>query len=941
MSIYSKLRRTIVSEGDIYKSSELFKILTEDFDARDFINAEEKIPHEYRLYDPVTPVNPQRDIKKLCERDLLNIVRGGDDSIMSKDPEDLEVGVEISSVYCKLYNFYQHLESSELKETFIDNLSRIFWFIRPNINDNRVKFHSIMRSILSSENIFESVRTLSDRIRLSYNPEGSDEDVPEAQDIKNALNRLKGKENLTYKEIKKVLNSTKYNSYALYEKSFEKGPFRRVNQIFNLKYRENLEEKSFKTLLDKAYKKIYQSSYASGDDKLHFYQVIDNITEELLNSIVKSYNKNDAVKADLVAEEDIKTVNGKTVIPRGGLVEVKMRDYSLDSYLSEYFSIYKEANISPKYKTPEMIEIYNAVINSLFKKIKITNLSILTDIKSNFYGIFFGEKLYKGKLMPVFIPKKYIDVYWSNKGKIESNKQLRLSIRYKLNSDNIKGYFYDRDSYTLIPFKFNGNTNSRQIFGESHIINKSILLEGRKEDARAKYPDVSESDFNYFVENDPSGNQKYLDWLLKYSVQVGPAHLIQYIDFFHQHQNMFIQKDINKHTPGSLVTEIDAVEEKILQKEKKKQAKKQSIKLYEDDRWLVISPKSWEASCYYGAGTKWCITMKNNSSYWRRYSKNASFFFIIDKTKPQDDPLYKVTYRKIGKKGKYELWNAPDHEISKSEEGKTYFQELPEELKNRVDAQHVKDFPLNGTRPEWVEDSPRAQALINGLDIEDVDDIEDYWYGMPIFQVDNDEHYVVGSAAEMDEAMQQYYEEYGDDDLMEYYDYEGYYLRMDDEDGFIDNEVSDYIDNMSDREKIESAGLLDKESEIESEIEELEGKLEDEEDEEEIESIESELKSLRRDLNELVDEASETIGDWYREEWERCLRDGPKECLIDEKGWFRNVRELYNTGLVYLDRGGLIESLIESSDWDMFTPYGYQEMYDDDNNTWYGFQVDY
>jgi len=944
MSIYSKLRRTIVSEGNVYKSSELFKILTEDFDARDFINAEEKIPHEYRLYDPVTPVNPQRDIKKLCERDLLNIIRGNNEDIISKDPEDLEVGVEISSVYCKLYNFYQHLESPEKKEVFIDNLSRVFWFIRPNINDNRVKFHSIMVAILSSENVFESIRTLSDRIRLSYNPEGSDEDVPEAQDIKNALNRLKGKENLTYKEINKVLNSTKYNSYALYEKSFEKGPFRRVNQIFNLKYRENLEEKSFKTLLDKAYKKIYQSSYVGGDDKLHFYQVIDNITEELLNSIIKSYNKNDAIKADLVAEEDIKTINGKTVIPTGGFVEVKMRDYSLDSYLSEYFSIYKEANIPPKYKTPEMIEVYNAVINSLFKKIKITNLSILTDIKSNFYGIFFGEKLYKGKLMPVFIPKKYIDIYWSNKGKIESNKQLRLSIRYKLNSDNINGYFYDRDNYTLTPFKFNGNTNNRQIFGESHIINKSILLEGRKEDARAKYEDIDDDVFDYYANNDPSGNQKYLDWMLnnvvgRYRGNLVPE-LMEMVKFFHQHQNMFIEKDINRHNLTTLDREIDDVKEKLLQKQKKKQAKKQSIRLYEDDRWLVISPKSWEASCYYGAGTKWCITMKDNPSYWNRYSKNASFFFIIDKTKQQDDPLYKVAYRKIGRRGKYELWNAPDHEISGSEDGITYFEELPEELKNKVEAQHIKDFPLDVKRSEWVNSSPRAQALFNGLDTEDVEDIEDYWYGMPIFQVDN-EHYVVGSGEEMDEAVEQYYREYDDEDLIEYYDYDGYYLRMNDEEGYIDNEVSDYVSNLSDREKLEIAGLLDNETKIESKIEYLEGKLEETYDEEEIEEIVVLLDSLRNDLDGLVEKAEKIVSDSYREDWERCLSDGPKECFVDDHGWFRNSRELYHSGIVYLDRDGLIEHLTQNSDWDMFTPYGHEQMYDDEDNTWYAFKIDY
>lgn len=923
-----------------YKASELFNLLNEEFDARDFLAAEDRIPHKYRLYDPKVPVDSSRDIKKLCERDLININRGTDYSDVSNDPNELEKDSEIPSVYCKLYNNYQYLNSEKEKEDFIDNLSRVFWFIRPNIYDNRVKFHDLMRILLSSENFVDSIKIISDKIKTTFGGEEGDSDKPEAQDIKNSLNRLRSLQNLSSEELEKELNTTKYKAYVLYEKSFESGPFVRYSKIYNLKYKEVLEEKGFLNLLDATYNKIYNSKYTKPTDTEHYKQSIENASEKLYKAIKQLYKKEDAVKADLKATDNIYDIKGNLVIPKDGLVEVKMRDHKLDSYLSEFFSIYKYSDLNPKYKVPEMFDIYNAIIDSLYNKMTQNEINVSGDLTESFFGIFFGEVEHEGKKMPVFIPSEFMELYWSNRGKIESGKQLRLTIRYRLKGGSIKGYFYDRKTYKMIPHEF-GSSGDEITVSENLNLIKSILTEGRKEDARAKYPDVPESDFNYFVENDPSGNQKYLEWLLKYYFQVNPRVLVDYIKFFHQNQNMFIEKDINRHTPNSLDREIDDVREKILQKQKKKQAKKESLRIYEDNRWLVISPKSWEASCYYGAGTKWCITMKDNPSYWGRYSKNASFFFIMDKTKKQDDPLYKVAYRKIGRRGKYELWNAPDYEISKSDVGQEYFAELPEELKNRIDAQHSINFPPTEGREEWIELDPRAQALVNGLNTENIEDIDDYHYGMKIYLVDGDEHYVVGDHEEMDYALSSYYDDYSNEDLMEYYDHDGYYLRMDDEDGFIDDEVRNYLDNTSDREKIEEAGLSDKERDLEAEIEEFESRLESEEDEEEIENLESLIRQSKRDLNDLPEEAEEILADSYRSEWERCLRDGPMDCLVYDRGWFSNARELYRSGLVYLDRTELIDSLVGNGDWDIFAHYGYDEFRDDEDGRWYAFRIDY
>jgi hypothetical protein len=47
------------------------------------------------------------------------------------------------------------------------------------------------------------------------------------------------------------------------------------------------------------------------------------------------------------------------------------------------------------------------------------------------------------------------------------------------------------------------------------------------------------------------------------------------------------------------------------------------------------------ASCYYGKGTKWC-TAAETDSHFKRYNEDGKLFYIIDRSKPTSDPLYKV-----------------------------------------------------------------------------------------------------------------------------------------------------------------------------------------------------------------------------------------------------------------------------------------------------------
>ena len=54
-------------------------------------------------------------------------------------------------------------------------------------------------------------------------------------------------------------------------------------------------------------------------------------------------------------------------------------------------------------------------------------------------------------------------------------------------------------------------------------------------------------------------------------------------------------------------------------------------KQYEDDRWLVITPLSYEASVFWGDGTDWCTAYKDSRHYYEDYTYRGPLYINIDK----------------------------------------------------------------------------------------------------------------------------------------------------------------------------------------------------------------------------------------------------------------------------------------------------------------------
>lgn len=242
-----------------------------------------------------------------------------------------------------------------------------------------------------------------------------------------------------------------------------------------------------------------------------------------------------------------------------------------------------------------------------------------------------------------------------------------------------------------------------------------LLVEGKLEDLVTKYqqqfpngPDYT-AQIEEFYEEDPSPTKKYFTWMSKVfidrdlkNIETDGYHLIDMIKYFDKNIHKFEKKDIYQYTYDEFVNKYEDAISRITKKEL---ATTGVEKLYGDegDRYILVRPKNKEASCKYGANTKWCIA-STTSNYFDRYSNDSLFFFVIDREripiegKKKSEAYFKVaiqynpekhlkwdqykskewkdTFLQQSQNGYFKFWNAVDDEITQG----TVTKYIPKEL---------------------------------------------------------------------------------------------------------------------------------------------------------------------------------------------------------------------------------------------------------------------
>jgi hypothetical protein len=229
----------------------------------------------------------------------------------------------------------------------------------------------------------------------------------------------------------------------------------------------------------------------------------------------------------------------------------------------------------------------------------------------------------------------------------------------------------------------------RILIEEINLKKQLIIAEGKLEDLLQKYDEEYEWIINYFYEEDPTPTNKYFTWLSKVYIdrnerglETDEDGLLEMVKYFDKNQHKFEKKDIYQYTYDEF---IQKYEEAITKMSKREIVSSGVEKLYEDDRYLLIRPKNREASCKYGANTKWCIASVSNN-YFDNYKYRNLFFFIIDKLRqPIEGKKRSQNYFKIAiqyepyryhwedkgpflagsQRGDITFWNAVDDAVSK------------------------------------------------------------------------------------------------------------------------------------------------------------------------------------------------------------------------------------------------------------------------------------
>jgi hypothetical protein len=263
-----------------------------------------------------------------------------------------------------------------------------------------------------------------------------------------------------------------------------------------------------------------------------------------------------------------------------------------------------------------------------------------------------------------------------------------------------------------------------------------ILFEGRKEDSYRKFQksidaerkmistymdDASAYDFIIDEPFMKETNYKYLNDVLEYFYTVNeysgeaepltrdPARdmlfgvrsqidkLIGFLEVYDKHKTKFKHPELRQYLPflEEFFQEAKKVKDEVETKQIEKSAKKEIDKIFENDTLLIVKPKSFVASCYYGSGTRWCTTMKGNPSYFNQYSSNGNLYYLILKNVDRSNKFYKMAIQ-VPKNKRFDeasIWYDSTDERLTSREKESVLAHMPKDAYNAMVNDYKTSFP--------------------------------------------------------------------------------------------------------------------------------------------------------------------------------------------------------------------------------------------------------
>ena len=235
-----------------------------------------------------------------------------------------------------------------------------------------------------------------------------------------------------------------------------------------------------------------------------------------------------------------------------------------------------------------------------------------------------------------------------------------------------------------------------------------LILENRIDDFNRKYGSkYTPEQASRIIAGVPL---KYLDWVGKTFDNINFDNnlpiLISTLNKFDRLGVNLPNTDINAYKAlGQMVQAIKDYEERPRRDYKQMQG---GNVVFDDGKHFVVNPTTHESSCYYGRGTKWC-TAANSDYQFKQYNDDGKLFYILDRTKATDDPLYKIAVlRKFN--GENTFFDAIDERIN-SPESLNNYKEIMTAINDYMNQEYAAQIKIYTDRELAKKEKDRLERL--------------------------------------------------------------------------------------------------------------------------------------------------------------------------------------------------------------------------------------
>jgi hypothetical protein len=181
-----------------------------------------------------------------------------------------------------------------------------------------------------------------------------------------------------------------------------------------------------------------------------------------------------------------------------------------------------------------------------------------------------------------------------------------------------------------------------------------LLFEGKVDDFKKifkdKYTTPEQIDAIIRVSSEIEPKHKYLIWLGKSLTKPVFNNEIAFAEELAETQELLMKfNKISSNLPIKDILQYKSLSEldeaiKTYENKPRRIIKKVDGAdiIYDSDDYTIIHPKEYNASCFYGKGSKWCTASEESDKQWKSYNKEGKLFYFLSKKLPTSNNYYKV-----------------------------------------------------------------------------------------------------------------------------------------------------------------------------------------------------------------------------------------------------------------------------------------------------------